>query len=231
MARAGIEARARSQPSGWCVPTVRSSSRSTTTPATTGRSSSRRTGADTVQRAEHREAGRESLHAHASGLCRRHDLVARRGVGALRLRGRLRRDERSAAAGDGRENRGLRARSICPKTACRGTTSTTKACTSAIATRSAAALIAGGLLAAVRVDAGQDARSELSREGERITQSLIDRYLTPVSRQRPDAAGRAASRLEHAAQRRAAGLRQLLFARRPCCGSKADIRRMSYKTQ
>jgi unsaturated chondroitin disaccharide hydrolase len=46
---------------------------------------------------------------------------------------------------------------------------------------SAAALIAGGLLTLSEVDPDVGQRAEWRREAERITQSVIDRYLTPVA--------------------------------------------------
>src|SRR5262249_38729112 len=45
---------------------------------------------------------------------------------------------------------------------------------------SAAALIAGGLLRLSEQVSDSDASLRYRREGERITQSVIDRYLTPV---------------------------------------------------
>lgn len=46
---------------------------------------------------------------------------------------------------------------------------------------SAAALLAGGLLTLAETDADESRRPAWRQEAERITQSLVDRYLTPVS--------------------------------------------------
>jgi unsaturated chondroitin disaccharide hydrolase len=46
---------------------------------------------------------------------------------------------------------------------------------------SAAVLVAGGLLTLAQVDTDRAARPRWRREAERITQSVIDRYLTPVA--------------------------------------------------